>query len=346
MVHKNLEFHNVAQLEGVSGGLKLQRFPKSVRESLGYGGHQRGRIYAPRAAGCELRFVADEGALLRLAAQGRDAKAWVYRGDFFHSEHLLLAGGEIALRLQQPADFPFVKPAALRGERFSPAMWRVTFNQDAEIVFHSLETSAGARAPLAKEKPRTRWLAYGSSITFGGNALLYASSYVEHTARLLGVDALNKGLPGSCLCERAVAEYLAGEDWEFATLEIGVNMVSVFGADAFHQQVSDFLNVFADNLRGRLVFIVDILPNKYAFARNASDPSAVRTKAFNEILRDLVEGLRNPNIRLIDGRRILQDLRGLVTDLVHPSDEGHMAMGENLAATLRQEAGSLFERRA
>jgi hypothetical protein len=51
-------------------------------------------------------------------------------------------------------------------------------------------------------------------------------------------------------------------------------------------------------------------------------------------VRDLVAELNHPAVRFIDGREILSGYSSLHTDLVHPSDEGHLAMGANLAALI------------
>ena len=59
---------------------------------------------------------------------------------------------------------------------------------------------------------------------------------------------------------------------------------------------------------------------------------AVRTPAFREIVRRLVGQIDHPNVRFIEGRGILENpLSGLNSDLLHPSDEGHIAMGAALA---------------
>jgi hypothetical protein len=60
MIHDGLEFHNVGELEALpDGGLKLQRLPAAVRDGLGIPGHRRGRLYAHRLSGVELRFVVE-----------------------------------------------------------------------------------------------------------------------------------------------------------------------------------------------------------------------------------------------------------------------------------------------
>lgn len=344
MFAHDVEFHNVAELHGVSAGLQLHRFPATLRGTLGARGHTRGRFYAHRIAGSEVRFVAESKVLsLGLTAVEADAEVFVYRGDFAHSRHSLRAGVSTVLFLEGPAEFSSVRDDALRGSRFAPNVWRIAFNQDARIIFNSLENyGEKIRPPGGNEKPRKRWLAYGSSITFGGNAALQSSTYVQQAARRLGVDVFNKGLPGSCLCELAMAEYLMSEQWDFATFEIGVNMVGLFEPDGFHRQVAEFLAIAREKLQERILFILNIFPNKYDYCHNVTDTSAGRTAAFNKIVQGLVEGYSDQRIRFIDGREVLKDLDGLTVDLVHPSDDGHIAMGENLATLISQKAPELF----
>ena len=66
---------------------------------------------------------------------------------------------------------------------------------------------------------------------------------------------------------------------------------------------------------------------------------AVRTQAFREIVQGLAGKFDIPNVHFIEGRSILENpLSGLNSDLLHPSDEGHIAMG---AALARQIAPSI-----
>lgn len=59
----------------------------------------------------------------------------------------------------------------------------------------------GHRPPLPDELPEKRWLAYGSSITNGAFPGLHHNSYIYHAARIAGLDVLNHGISGSCLCD-------------------------------------------------------------------------------------------------------------------------------------------------
>ena len=98
MIHQDLEFHNVVELEpSTTGGVTLRRFPSEVRQSL----CPLGRMVSQDTAGCEIRCVT-EAPSLRLAIEtqpfflapyevhGQDLL--VFRGAFFHSRHMMEPG--------------------------------------------------------------------------------------------------------------------------------------------------------------------------------------------------------------------------------------------------------------
>jgi lysophospholipase L1-like esterase len=339
MIHDGLEFHNVGELEALpGGGLKLQRLPAAVRDGLGIPGHRRGRFYAHRLSGVELRFVVESPFVaVSLMALEADTHVVVYRGDFAHGRYELRAGVATTLFLEDPPAFAAVDPAMLRHGRFEAGVWRILFHQDARAAYLGHDAyGAVIRPPRQEEVPSLRWLAYGSSITYGANTQHPATSYVQQAARRLGVDVLNLGLPGSCMAEPAMAEYLASRtDVDLMTCELGVNMTGWIEPPEFERRVRHLLMTIADRRPERPVVALNIYPNRADYLRNRGDQDAVRTEVFNRIVPAVVRDLGRSNLHVIDGRQVLQDLDGLTTDLLHPSDEGHMAMGSHLATALR-----------
>jgi hypothetical protein len=339
LIHDSIAFHNVAELEPVAGlaGLRLQRFPEFVREHLGFKSHSRGRFMSHRAAGCELRFVT-EGAFVRisLSALECDTMVVVYKGDHAHSRHYLPAGVVTSLFLEDPPWFAQVDATQLQFRRFAPNVWRVMFHQDAVACFHHLDPFCfPVRPPGPDETPALTWLAYGSSITFGGNAFHPSNAYVQHAANLLKVDVLCKGMPGSCLCEPEVGAYLAGlPGWDFATLELGVNLVDWATPDEFEILARNLIATVHAARPDAPVFVIDIFPNRANHLLDRDSPAAIFTPLFNAIIPRLVTECAHRNVRLIDGRTVLADFSGLSSDLLHPSDQGHIAMGDALARLL------------
>jgi hypothetical protein len=347
LVRDSIAFHNVAALEpdsGLGGGLRLQRFPAVLRDRLGFKHHSRGRFFAHRVSGCELRFVtAGPYVRIALSAVENDASVFVYRGDHAHSRLHLPAGVVTQLFLEDPPFFAQVDPAMLRRHRYAPQVWRLLFNQDAQVAYHHIDSFGHAlRPPAPEEIPRHSWLAYGSSITFGANTLHPANAYVAHAAHLLGVDALNHGIPGSCLCEPEMAAHLAARPgWDFATLELGVNLAELATPDEFESRARHLIHTLHCARPDAPLFVSNIFPNRASHLRDRSAIAAVNTPLFNAIVPRLVAELASPCVRFIDGGEILTDLSGLHTDLVHPSDEGHLAMGRNLAARLAPHLSNL-----
>lgn len=338
MIAHDALFHNVEELEEVPGlaGFRLQRFPRAVRDGLGFKHHSRGRIFSHRASGCEIRFVTEGPfAGVSLTALERPAEVVVYRGDFAHSRHMLPAGVVTTLFLESPAEFGGVEAAATQVGRFDPKVWRITFHQDAIVLFHHIEAYGHTvRPPEESEMPELCWLAYGSSITFGGNAFYAANTYVQRAARRLGVDVLNKGLPGSCLCEPHMVDYLCSGTWDFATLELGVNLAELATPEEFEQRASALVGRLSALSQGRWIFVMDIFPNRADRSLRPTDPAPRNNPAFRKILDRIVASAASERVVRISSNTLLENFDGLCTDLVHPSDEGHIAIGERLAQVL------------
>jgi lysophospholipase L1-like esterase len=253
-----------------------------------------------------------------------------------HSRHPLPAGVATSLFLETSAFFGEVQPEFLQGGRFASRVWRVLFNQDAQIVFHNVEAYGHElRPPAAGETPARRWLAYGSSITFGANALHPTNAYVQHAARRLGLDPINKGIPGSCLCEPAMTEWLATRvEWDCALLELGVNLTGLARPWEFEERAGALVRTLHQAHPDRRIVVLDILPNRGDLPANPESAIAGVNETFREILARIVAEIAHPNVVHVSARELLASRGGLHCDLLHPSDEGHVDIGEALAARI------------
>lgn len=339
MIFENIEFHNVAELERVPGisGYKLQRFPKEVRNALGHEEHERGRFYVQKPVGCEIRFVTDAKFIrVSLSAVDQDGLVLIYRGNFFHSYHILKAGVITTLHLECPSKFTEVEADCLRGYSFSTDVWRLQFGKDAEILFHCIDTFGHSlRIPRKDEVPILKWLVYGSSITFGGNALLYSNAYIQQAARRLGVDVLNKAIAGSCFCEKIVANYLADcEEWDFIMLELGVNMRGRFTVEEYEIRVKYLLEKIIEKNPTKPIIVTGIYPNSALYSLDKKNSITSSNYIFEQVLSEIIKNMSNENLYYIPGKDILTDFSGLCTDLLHPSDYGHIIIGEDLSRKL------------
>ncbi|WP_168122355.1 GDSL-type esterase/lipase family protein [Paenibacillus sp. HB172176] len=327
MIRDGIYFHNVTELESFPyvEGLFLRRYPREIRHILD--GH--GRVVSEEATGCELRFVTSSKQIrITLGIPEKDSAIRIYKGGMFHSEHRFAAGSRRTLLLEEPAaKFGMVNRKHLLQSGFAPEVWRVCFGRSVGIFYDLNTFGHEVRPPRKEEMPRLRWLAYGSSITHGpDNASL---SYVSQAARRLKVDVLNAGLSGSCLFERETAEFLANrDDWDFASFELGINMRDDRPEDVFRSRSRYLLEQVIARHPDKHLFLITIYPNFATFA----DTNATRMdRRFNEILRSHAEELNHPNLHLIEGDTVMTDMSAMTCDLVHPSEYGHMVMGENLA---------------
>ena len=344
MIHQDIEFHNVVEVEpSTTGGVTLRRFPSEVRQSL----CPLGRMVSQDTAGCEIRCVT-EAPSLRLAIEtqpfflapyemhGQDLL--VFRGAFFHSRHIMEPGKVNHIHLMDMGHaeknaFESLKPEVRATDYFSPNVWRFMLGR-YNATFHELDTYGEShRPPQAEEKPRKRMLCYGSSITNGASPTMHHLCYVSQAARHLKVDAFNQGLSGSCQCEKEVADYLAErEDWDIITLELGVNMRGAFTPEEFQQRSRYLIERIIARHPDKPVVLITIYPNGQSI-QNALEESEHQVKqlAFDTILRETVKELQHPQLHLVEGSDILTDYSGITKDLIHPGDYGHSEMGLNLA---------------
>jgi lysophospholipase L1-like esterase len=328
-------FHNVAEREKRDGlpGVRLHRFPARVRHALS----ENGRTRAVQSNGCEIRFTTDaKHVRVTLSALETNGKVMVLRGDFVHSVHTLQAGTMQTLHLETPERFAEVGREALCNRAFSPDVWRIYMDRFC-AVFHDIDAFGHeVRPPEKREMPEITLLAYGSSITQGAGAQSHYNGYVQQAARRLQIDALNLGLSGSCLCEKEVADFIAERnDWDVAFFELGVNMRSLFTAEEFRQRAEYLLDTVIDRHREKPVFVTTIYPNRATYFRNPNDVLSERERRYNDVLRRYVANKNHPHLHLIEGSEIMTDFTSLTSDLIHPSDYGHILMGEHLARHLR-----------
>ena len=337
MIDYGIEFHNVDHLENVEGmgGKKLCRFPRDLSRSLGVAENRNARFRADRVHGCELRFVTDSKYFdVALMAVEQDIDVLIYKGDLLHKKEVLKAGISTVLHVEDPPVYEIVNKNMLTGKQFAPWIWRIQFGMNGAIYFHYIDTYESTRRPPGKEeKPAVLWAAYGSSITCGSVTNLYSNSYINQAAVTAGWDVMNKGLSGSCLCEREVADYLAELSVDVLSLEIGVNMVLFFDEEETCRRVEYLLETLKKS-RARDIFVIDMFLNKGLIALDQDSAYYRHYRSFKEIVRQAALKVGDHRFHLVKGEEILKDFTYLSTDLLHPSDNGHIRMGANLADQL------------
>lgn len=324
-----LEFHNVAELiEGVAGeGRLLQRIPETLRHFL----NPTARVAACSPTHSELRYVsAAPSVKVTLHSEIHHEYLRIYQGDHFQQEFCLEPNQTRTFELEcNPRLIGIDTPSIA----FSPKVMRVQLSGTGRVRFLGAEAGDfSLRPPTASEKPALTMLAYGSSITQGFSAGRLATPFLAQTALRLGVDFINLGFGGSCHCEAELGDYLAARlDWQFALLEIGINLLGadpMVSDEQFRTLAGGILEKTSRNPKRRVVAIT-LFPGGHdlADALRAAEP-------WRQILRELVAEIARPNLSIVEGSALL-DWKGLTTDLCHPWDHGHTMIAERLSAHLR-----------
>ncbi|WP_459194160.1 SGNH/GDSL hydrolase family protein [Halosimplex sp. J119] len=329
----DVTLHNVAELADhpwADGGLELRRVPDDVAAALNVAARDRVR----HPAGCEIRFVPATDATVRvtLSAAGESVLREFW-GSFQSPEIHQLDDDPVTLELSQPEALAGLDPEAApdAADAFDPRVCRLRFEPWAPVAIHDVR--GRCRPPEPDEVPRTRYLAYGTSITEGASASASHLTYVSRVARDLGLDAENLGMSGSAYCEPAIADYVAGrDDWDAATLALSVNMANRgFTVEQFRERAANLVSTVADAHPDDPVVCATLFPY-HADLQIGGDRE--RARAYREALAEAVADCGRETVSLVDGRE-LTGATGLTTDLLHPGDAGMETIADGIGAELR-----------
>ena len=337
MIYKNVELYNVTEINEEN---LLTRIPDKLRVTL----NENAKSRALCSAGCEIRFnLKSETGKIILKLKDEPVISFpvaeVYQGVFKSASYSLSA---------EPTEIPIAFPQNIelldkivkeKNLPFDSRLFRVILPYSAAIEIPKIEGDFSP--PLKGQTPQTKYLAYGSSITHGTAAIRPTGSYAMRTAQLLGVDLINLGFGGGAHCESQLADYIAERnDWDFATLELGINMVGSFETTEFKERVEYFIRKIATTHPDKWIFCIDLFTFSADF-----DPASTKQNDFRKIVKETVEKLNTPKLVHLDGREILKSSSGLMAgDLVHPSPEGMEEMARNLSAIIAKQALPLHKK--
>ena len=343
MKYRNVSLHGIEEVAAQrDGSVSLQRVPEEVRARLEPPAQEKTLM----AAGAEIRFVLrGPRARLTLSADGFQEfrpTARVFFGPLAGRPHVFEIGPEprtidIAIGDDQRAAYRSIPDDLAEAMPFHPRVARVVLFRG---TFRLHDIDGDVRPPTAAELPDLTMLSYGTSITHGSAASAFHLTYVAQAAWRLGVDLINLGVGGACLCEPAFGEHIGGrDDWDVATLALSVNMIARgFTIERFTERASYLIRQVAAGNPTRPIFCITIYP----YYGDWSDLTAEATappEAFRLALERIVERLRADGaatrLALIPGPSLLTEVGGLCVDLIHPGDHGFIEMGERLAARMR-----------
>ena len=317
MIFQNIDFHNVSELtENGDGGYTMHRFPVSVEEELS----DQGKIANKVSTGVELRFrMISDSVKIKLKYSGKATNVNVYRGGVIGSwdeVEVPIIGGEVyelTVAKKNTEALEKINNAAHFG--FSHEIVRVVFNS-ASLDFYGID---GEVLPPEKEQlPEKTYLAYGSSITHGSNAVAIPSSFAFRVAEQLRTDYLNLGLAGACRMEKGVIDTIAAMGaegkWDFATVCLGINVLGMEEAEFRSRVRYTVETITAKNPEKHVFFISPI------FCHN--DMIDVKAARWREVVGEETMRITSPFVHYINGLELLGDPSGLSGDYVHPSPMG------------------------
>lgn len=312
MIFDKIDFHNVEELEETEKGLKIWRIPRELRDKLNDG------IRTDTAAHCsgvELRFCIKSGSVkLRLRTEDRTeaATAFIYYGSFqggwMYSQKAIDEDRVTEIEIPAADNIEDLKRITREADLpFDPEVVRVILPYN-HCYYCGVE--GDIETPKREQYPEKTLLAYGSSITHGSLGLGTTHSYLFRLAQILKCDYINLGFAGTAHLEKEMAEYIVNrKDWDFATAELGVNMLpDEFSYEFFEKRVDDFTDILSGD--DRKVFATSI----FGF----TEPDQTKAVRYREIVRKYAED----RLLFTDGLKLLDNPAYISADLIHPTLEG------------------------
>lgn len=310
MIFQNIDFHNVAEMTPVEDGWRMWRVPAEVREKLNENARLNTAAYA---TGVELRFkLKGESAdiHLRTLPSQEAPVAYLYYGSIqggWQNSSRFIGTERTTLHFERPANMDTLKAVSQQCHLpFDPEVIRIVLPYTSCIF---MGVDGEVETPAAEDLPQKTCLCYGSSITHGSLALAMPYTYPFRIAQKLSCDYINMGFAGTAHLEKEMAEYIVSrKDWDFATFEMGINMLGEFTEEQFDERVREFTDVLEKD--GRPVFLTSV------FGFNGGGQE--KAQHFRESVRKYAQG-RFP---FMDGLDMVNNPAMLAQDEVHPSLEG------------------------
>ena len=326
MIFDQMEFHNVEAMVWEEDGYKMSRLPRDVAKQLDQGIRDNTSFLS---TGVEVRFrLTGEEVKLHLRADPDEEAQTVliYYGSFqggWQYSAKALRETETVISVKYPEELEKLEAIARQARLpFSPRMLRVLLPYG---TCRYLGREGNTEPPCKSDAPEKCYLAYGSSITHGGMALMTPWTYPFQVAHKFGVDYMNQGYAGSAFMEKPMAEYIVSrKDWTFASVEMGINMLKKPLSDAaYEKRIEEFMGILAAD--GRPVFVTDI------FTHNGDMQE--RTELFREIVRKHAEGTK---LIYTPGKQLLSNPEYISADMTHPTGEGLSQIAERWSEIMRQ----------
>ena len=327
MIFDQMEFHNVEAMVWEEDGYKMSRLPRDVAKQLDQGLRDNTSFFS---TGVEVRFrlTGEEVKLHFRAAPDEEAQtALIFYGSIqggWQYSAKAIGEKETVITVKYPEELGKLEAISKQAKLpFSPRMVRILLPYG---TCHYLGKEGDTEPPHKSDAPGECYLAYGSSITHGGMALMTPWTYPFQIACKFGMDYINQGYAGSAFMEKPMAEYIVSrKDWTFASVEMGINMLNNPLSDAaYEQRIKEFIEILAAD--SRPVFVTDI------FTHNGEKQE--RTELFRDIVRKHAEGT---NLIYTPGKQLLCNPEYISADMTHPTREGIAQIAERWSEIMQRQ---------
>lgn len=319
MIHKNIEFFDVAELVPYDGGYRLERYPENIRKTKT---GDAARIMST-ATCCELRFVTD-ATVFDITLGG--GIVYIMIGDIIYRKVEL--SGRKTIKVIAPAQYDLCGKVS---KVFPGNLWRIFSDEECPLTFYDIMPIGKGEIlpPTPEVLPAKKMLIYGSSITHWCWAIDSRNSYAYRAGHLMGMDVMNKALAGSCDIGKDSIDYLATLDADVIFMELGINVIEHIDEEEFEKRVT---YAFENLPKDKEIYVTGI----YDYFKTLSPGYPIKEKfdAFNRIVKETAE--KYEWINYIDPKKIMSDPRYLCYDMLHPSDFGHIEMSQNLVNEIQK----------
>lgn len=323
MIFQNIDFHNVEEIRQEKDGYRLYRFPLEVAAQMDPGAEK----VSGMSTGIELRFKLKSEAVdlwMRAETAEEAQVAYIYYGSFqggWYSSSKIILEEKTKIHIEHPKNKEEIQRISEEHKLpFNPEVVRVVLPY-GNCIF--LGVDGEVESPQKGDYPSKTYLAYGSSITHGSLALAAPYTYPFQIAQKLFCDYLNLGMAGSARLEPAFAEYLIKrKDWDFLSVEMGINMIKNFDETSFEKRVENFLEILEKD--DRPIFVTSIFGYQ----------GELQTRA--QHFREIVQKHASEKFVFTDGLQLLDCPYYVSADLTHPSLEGMRKIADTWYKIMKQ----------
>ncbi|WFB35374.1 SGNH/GDSL hydrolase family protein [Kiritimatiellota bacterium B12222] len=308
----------------------MLRIPENLRRTL----NKNAKVCASHSTGCELRFrLKSPSFTIHIQAchvgglPHGGGLAQILFGDFSYT-YFPIVEGENHITCTAP-DHHNLRDVS-NHPCFHPDLVRILLPTHASIS--GIQLKGDFTSPQSGDLPSRRALHYGSSITQGTGATSSRESWAGICALHLNADLINLGFGGGCHCEPEMTDYLcARNDFDFAVLELGVNMINL-DHELAEKNLQNFIRKFSAAHSDKPIFFISPFPCHDDIIHQSQG----RAQEFRELIASEVTSLHTPNAHFIDGKQALNPQTGLTVDLTHPSPAGMIQIGTYISSEIKK----------